>query len=71
MIVKNEERLLSNCLESVKNFVDEIIIVDTGSKDKTIEIARSFNSKFYYYEWDDNFSNARNFSIENAKWIGY
>ena len=45
MIVKNEERFLSNCLESVENFVDEIIVVDTGSADKTIEIARSFNSK--------------------------
>ena len=65
MIVKNEERFLSNCLESVENFVDEIIVVDTGSADKTIEIARSFNSKLYYYEWDDNFSNAR---LQDAPW---
>ena len=71
MIVKNEEKFLSNCLKSIENFVNEIIIVDTGSTDKTIEIAKSFNSKLYYYEWDDNFSNARNFSIEKATmdWI--
>ena len=71
MIVKNEEKFLSNCLESIENFVDEIIVVDTGSTDKTIEIAKSFNSKLYYFKWDDNFSNARNFSIEKATmdWI--
>ena len=71
MIVKNEERFLSNCLKSVENFVDEIIVVDTGSADKTIEIAKSFNSKLYYYEWDDNFSNARNESLlkSTMDWI--
>lgn len=71
MIVKNEERFLRKCLESVQDLVDEIIIVDTGSEDKTIEIAESFNAKIYHYEWDNNFANARNVYVENATkdWI--
>ena len=63
MIVKNEEEMLPACLESVK-WVDELIIVDTGSEDKTIEIAQSFGAQvFTDYKWADNFSEARNVSL--------
>lgn len=67
MIVKNEERVLSRCLDSVKDLVDEIIIVDTGSTDKTKEIAASYTDKVYDFEWKDNFAEARNFSFSKAQ----
>lgn len=51
MIVKDEEKTLARCLNSVKSFIDEIIIVDTGSKDKTKEIAKSFNAQIYDFKW--------------------
>lgn len=71
MIVKNEEKFLAECLESVKNIVDEIIIVDTGSTDKTIEIANSYNARVFHFEWKNDFSQARNESIKYATgdWI--
>lgn len=71
MIVKDEEKLLPICLNSVKELVDEIIIVDTGSKDKTIEIAESFKAKIYNYAWNSNFSEARNEALKHATkdWI--
>ena len=50
MIVKNEEELLARCLNSVKDLVDEIVIVDSGSTDKTLEIAKSFGAKIFYFE---------------------
>ena len=71
MIVKNEEGFLSRCLESIKKFVDEIIIVDTGSTDKTVEIAESFDATVYHHPWENNFSKHRNQSISYASgdWI--
>lgn len=71
MIVKNEEYYLPRCLESIKDIVDEIIIVDTGSTDKTIEIAKSFGAKVYFFKWNNNFSEARNESLKYAskEWI--
>ncbi|MCM3750202.1 glycosyltransferase [Paenibacillus pasadenensis] len=71
MIVKNEQEVLERCLESVKNVVDEIIILDTGSTDRTKEIALSYTSHFLEFEWIKDFSAARNESIRNAsgKWI--
>lgn len=71
MIVKNEEKNLYKCLNSVKKYVDEIIVVDTGSNDKTKEIAKSFTQHIYDFNWCDDFSKARNFSIKKAKndWI--
>ena len=51
MIVKDEERLLKRCLDSVKDIVDEIVIVDTGSKDKTKDIARKYTDKLYDFKW--------------------
>jgi len=71
MIVRDEEYFLRQCLEGVKDFVDEIIIVDTGSKDKTKEIAKEFTDKIYNFQWQDDFAAARNFSLEKAihDWI--
>lgn len=66
MITKNEEHKLRRCLDSVKNIVNEIIIVDTGSTDNTKNITLEFGAKVYDYEWDDNFSNARNFAISKS-----
>ncbi|MED3549818.1 glycosyltransferase [Cytobacillus praedii] len=66
MIVKNEEKLIERCLSSVRNKVDEIIIVDTGSSDRTIELASKFTSKIYNLEWKEDFSYARNYSLEKA-----
>lgn len=71
MIVKNEEEWLSQCLESVKDLVSEIIVVDTGSTDKTKEIAKTFGAKVFDFVWTDDFAAARNFSISKAtgSWI--
>lgn len=66
MIVKNEEDCLSRCLDSVKGIFDEIIIVDTGSEDNTLEIAKRYTEKVYPFEWTDDFSAARNFSFSKA-----
>lgn len=66
MIVKNEEKVLARCLESIKNIVDEIIIVDTGSTDKTKDIAKTYTDKIYDFEWIDDFSAARNFAFSKA-----
>lgn len=71
MIVRDEEEQLPRCLASVKDLVDEIIVVDTGSKDKTMEIAGSFGARVYEHPWQNDFSAARNISLSYAKsdWI--
>lgn len=66
MIVKNEEKVLSRCLESIEKAADEIIIVDTGSTDRTKEIAEKFTDKIFDFQWVDDFSAARNFSFSKA-----
>lgn len=66
MIVKNEENNIENCLNSVKNLFDEIIIVDTGSTDRTKEVVGNHTNKVYDFKWIDNFSAARNFAFSKA-----
>jgi len=73
MIVRNEENRLRDCLESIKNIADEMVIVDTGSTDQTLEIARQYNAKIYHFDWVNDFSAARNFALSKStgKWILY
>lgn len=66
MIVKNEEAILSRCLDCVTSFADEIIIVDTGSTDNTKEIAKKYTNQVFDFAWCDDFSAARNFSFSKA-----
>lgn len=66
MIVKNEEDTISHCLESVKDIVDEINIVDTGSTDKTKEILSIFTNRIFDFQWVDDFAKARNYSFQQA-----
>ncbi len=65
LIVKNEQELLSRCLDSIQG-VDELIIVDTGSTDNTIEIAKKYTDKIYHFKWCDSFCKARNFANSKA-----
>jgi len=71
MIVKNEEKNIGECLKSVQGLADEIIVTDTGSTDKTVEIAQSYGAKIEYFEWTRDFAAARNYSISKAanRWI--
>ena len=71
MIVKNEERFLGQCLASVKDIADELIVIDTGSTDRTVEIAREYGAQVGYFEWCNDFAAARNASIAPATgdWI--
>jgi len=71
MIVKNEEKHLVRCLRSIRDVVDEMIIVDTGSVDKTIDIAKVFGAKMFEFPWTEDFSAARNHSLAQATgdWI--
>jgi len=66
MIVKNEESMLPNCLRSVAGVVDEIIVVDTGSTDSTVAIAKAAGAKVVHFEWCDDFAAARNISLAQA-----
>lgn len=75
MMVKNEEKFLDKCLshlnELMKYIDSELIIVDTGSEDKTVNIAREYTNKIYYHKWNNNFSEMRNITISYAigEWI--
>jgi glycosyltransferase involved in cell wall biosynthesis len=71
MIVKNEEATLSKSLSSVKNVVDEMVVLDTGSTDRTPEIAKKFGAKVHHFEWCNDFSAARNEALKyvTGDWI--
>lgn len=66
LIVKNEERFLAQCLKSVRGVATQIIVVDTGSSDRTVEIAREFGAEIYSFAWCDDFAAARNAALEHA-----
>jgi len=71
MIVKNEERHLGACLDSVYEWIDEIIILDTGSTDNTVDVAKRFKAKIHHHPWKNDFAEARNTALKHAKnpWI--
>ncbi|QOR66249.1 glycosyltransferase [Cytobacillus suaedae] len=71
LITKNEEKNIGKCLEGVKSIANEIIVVDTGSTDDTISIAKQMGAKIFHFTWVDDFSKARNYAISKAKgdWI--
>ena len=66
MIVKDEEAVLGRCLDSIKSAADEIVIVDTGSTDRTKEIAADYTDRIYDFKWEDDFSAARNFALSKG-----
>jgi glycosyltransferase involved in cell wall biosynthesis len=67
MIVRDEEANLPRCLESVRGLFDETVVLDTGSRDRTIEIARSFGARVFDFVWVDDFAAARNAALARAK----
>ena len=73
MIVKNEEKNIEKALTWAKDIAFEQIVVDTGSTDRTVEIAESMGAKIYHFEWINDFSAAKNYAIEQAKgdWIAF
>src|SRR5690625_6404854 len=66
MIVKDEEQVLERCLKSVYDLVEEINVVDTGSTDKTIEIAKKYTDRVFHFKWTGKFKDARNKSFNYA-----
>lgn len=72
-IVKNEEQTLPKAIKSIENIADEIVVVDTGSTDYTVDIATELGAKIYYFNWVNDYAAARNISIKYAtsKWILY
>ena len=66
MIVRDEEKVLKRMLDCVKKFADEVVIVDTGSSDKSIEIAYKYTDNVYNFNWNNDFSQARNYSFSKA-----
>ena len=68
---QNEEEFLEEALISCKDLVDELIVVDTGSSDRTVEIAEAHGAKVFHYAWRDDFSDARNETIRrsNGQWV--
>ena len=66
MIVRDEEETLVRCLDGIKDIADEIVIVDTGSRDSTRDIAARYTDRVYDFVWCDDFSAARNFSFSLA-----
>jgi glycosyltransferase involved in cell wall biosynthesis len=73
MIVKNEGKYLRDCLASVEGTADEIVVIDTGSTDDTLDIAREYNAKIFQFDWIDDFSAARNYALSKTTgdWVLY
>jgi len=71
MIVKNEEKYLASCLQSIRDIASQIVIVDTGSTDQTLEIVRQFDAQIHLFKWNNDFSAARNETLDKATsdWI--
>lgn len=71
LIIKNEEDYLCRCLSSIKAIADEIIVIDTGSTDNSVEIASEFGAQVFYSEWANDFSSVRNYCLDKAcgEWI--
>lgn len=71
MMVKNEERFLEEALRSAQGFCDELVVVDTGSTDRTVEIARDLGAVVSHFPWNDSFSEARNVTLRRStgRWI--
>jgi glycosyltransferase involved in cell wall biosynthesis len=67
MIVRDEERSLARCLNSLHEAVDQIVILDTGSTDGTIEIARRYGAEVHHFDWCDDFAAARNAALEHSR----
>lgn len=73
LIVRDEERTLPRCLDSVRGAVDEIVVVDTGSVDATRDVARRYTDRVFEFTWIDDFSAARQFAFDQASgdWVGW
>jgi len=71
MIIRDEEENLPRCLDSIKDLVDELIVVDTGSVDRSIEIAKSYGAKVFEHPWQDDFAFHRNqsFGYASGSWV--
>lgn len=71
LIVRNEQKHLPKCLASIRGVVDEIVVVDTGSSDGTVEVARAFGARVFGFPWRDDFGAARNEAMSHARgeWI--
>lgn len=71
MIAKNEEKVIGRAIDSCKGVVDEIILVDTGSEDRTVKIAKAKGAKVYFFAWKNDFAAAKNYALSKAKgdWI--
>lgn len=66
IIVKNEEEVIGRCLASVRDVVDDLVIVDTGSADNTVQICKTFGARVFHFTWCDDFSAARNYAFGQA-----
>jgi glycosyltransferase involved in cell wall biosynthesis len=67
MVVKDEEANLAACLDSARGLFDEIVVVDSGSADRAVKVARSFGARVFRFAWCDDFSAARNFSLDQVR----